>query len=530
MFHLQKLPTWATRTRAMIAVGLLGLFASGCSNVEDAGSLAAGDGGLTGGEDTSGDPTAGTTGNTGDPTHGGEGDGDGDEDGDDGPEPIVDPRLELSECDPSFGWVLAYGLEDVQTELAPALVREQVLAGAGLVPPIPLGPQPFLNHFHFNYSAAEGPLLEVSGELWKPPMANVEAPVRYRLQYAVRAPAVLAEQRPPVDLAVVVDLGPSMAGEPLALAEEALAAIEASLVPGDRVTLIAAGEQPLVLTEGVLIENFGPTPLTGLLGEQPSVGSADVGSALALAYTTLTPGWDGQGQPRVLLISNGHFQVDDALIAEVDEQGVDGRYLVTVGLGEPDLVAPESLRQLAAVGRGPLLYDRGAEQIWLDLQARFTAHMIAAAIELQVTLELPAGLAIRDRDGLSQAAGEPRLGLLGANDSLVIHHELETCAELDPAASIRVTVDWLDPSTGEVQQTVWNQPIASLGFGSMDTRKGAATVAYVRALRAYRDGSSASGSYGAVLDAISLIAAALETQPEDPDLVEMSQVLGKLEG
>jgi hypothetical protein len=529
MIRLGKLPrSWAVPTPAMIALGLV--LATGCSNVEDdANGLAAGEGGQTTGTN-SGDPTGGTTGSSGDSTDEGPGDGDGD---DEGAGEIEDPRVPLGECDSDRAWTLAYNLEDAQAEFAPALVREQVLAGAGLVPAIPLGTQPFLNHFRFNYPAVVGPKLDVSGELWKPPMANAEASVRYRLQYAVRGPAVLAEQRPPVDLAIVVDLGPSMAGEPLALAEEALAAIEASLVPGDRVTLIAAGEQPLVLTEGALIANFGATPLSGLLDGLLAglpAEPASIDAALALAYATLTPAWDEQGQPRVLLISNGHFEVDDAMIANVDAQGVDGRYLVTVGLGEPSLVAPESLRRLAAVGRGPLLYDRGAEQIWIDLQARFTAHMIAAATELQVTLELPAGLAIRDRDGLLGAAGEPRLGLLGANDSLVIHHELEACAELASDAVIRVTVDWLDPSTGEAHQTVWDQPIESLGFGSMNTRKGAAAVAYVRALRGYRDGSSAGQHYGAVLDAISLIAAALETQPEDPDLVEMSQVLGKLEG
>jgi hypothetical protein len=72
-------------------------------------------------------------------------------------------------------------------------------------------------------------------------------------------------------------------------------------------------------------------------------------------------------------------------------------------------------------------------------------------------------------------------------------------------------------------------PSNALGYGSMNTRKGAATVAYVRALRGYRDDARYE-SYGDVLDAISLIAEALEAQPEDPDLVEMSQVLGKLSG
>jgi hypothetical protein len=36
--------------------------------------------------------------------------------------------------------------------------------------------------------------------------------------------------------------------------------------------------------------------------------------------------------------------------------------------------------------------------------------------------------------------------------------------------------------------------------------------------------------YGALLDALSQISGALEAMPNDPDLIEMSEVLAKLEG
>src|SRR5690606_982407 len=177
---------------------------------------------------------------------------------------------------------------------------------------------------------------QISGELWKPPMVNADAPSRYRLQFAIRGPKVHPAARGPVDLAIVVDLGPSMAGEPLELAEEALAALEAALVPGDRVTLIAAAEMPWVIGESTMIENFGLTPLTGLLGEQEPASMGDVAGGLALAYDTIETAWDGQGQARVLLISNGNFAHDDALVALVEDHANNGHYLVSLGLGAPE--------------------------------------------------------------------------------------------------------------------------------------------------------------------------------------------------
>ncbi|MFO7563299.1 MAG: hypothetical protein R6X02_11705 [Enhygromyxa sp.] len=510
--------------RSLAALAVLALALSGCSSAE----LAAANGEPADDYgDGDGDPTgeAEET-DTGDPT--GAGDGDGDDDSTlPGPE---DFGPEIAACEPGVAQVIAYGLEDAQAEAAATLVRDHVLHGPGTVPGIPLSAQPFLNHFRFNYPPVEGPEPQIAGELWKPPVINADAPPRYRLQFAIQGPQVLAEERGPVDLVIVVDLGPSMAGEPLGLAEEALAAIESALVPGDRVTLIGAAEEPKLLSSSVIVEGFGPSLLTGLLGGQSPAGVAKVGAALELAYETLMPSWEGQGQPRVLLVSNGHFQLDDGLVGLVEDHAVDGRYLVALGLGEPESFVEAPLRQLALEGRGSLLYDRTADDLWFDMQGRFAAHMLASATELELTLSLPPGLAIRDRDRLSPQANEPELALLGFNDAIVFHHELEACAELDPEALIRVELEWTDPATQEAKQIVWERALGDLGYGSSATRKGAATVAYVRALRGYRDGKPRDRRFAAVLDAISLITEALEGQPEDADLIEMSQVLGKLEG
>lgn len=520
---------------AAVLIGLgLTLGAAGCSSLDADGSYAGGDygdEGATTGADAG--ETGGDTSDGSEETGGDEGTDTGDtgDDGNEGGGLPPDPMMSGEACDPDYGQVLDYDLAEAASELAPALVRELVQA-EGKVPMIPLSPRPFLNHYDFDYAPAGEGSLELSGELWKPDMINnLEGPKRYRLQFALRAPALSPDQRPPVDLAVVVDLGPSMAGEPLVLAEEALAALEAALRPGDRITLIAAGESPTVINEGTLITDADMSPLTGLIDQEQAPAYADVSEAIELAYELTAEPWQGQGQQRVLLVSNGHFQAEPALVELVEGYAEGGHYLLTVGVGDPYAFVSTALHKLARHGRGASLYAATADELWLELHDRFADHSVAVATDIELGLELPPGLSLSTRDpGWGGAPIELELGTLGPNDALVFHHELDACADLDPEAVIRVTAEWTNPALAQAEIATWEWPLAELGEGSTTTRKGAATVAYAEALIAYRNNPDPVEGYGAVLDAIAMIADALEAQPEDEDLIEMSEILAKLEG
>lgn len=513
------MPPLRQTSRSLALLTVLALAASACSNSADA-IEQAGDGSYTGGPETSGpnDSGATETGETGD-----EGD---DESG----VGIEDPGLELDLCDPGAEQVIDYDLELANAEAAPVLVRERVLFGDGLVPAVPLSPRPFLNHFDFDYEPAEGWELQIQGELWQPAMLNGDTRSSYHLQYAVRAPQMDPAKRLPVDLAIVVDLGAAMTGEPLELAEEALAALEAALLPGDRVTLIGAGAQPTVLGT-TLIEGLGITPLTGLIEQLDLAASADLGAALELAYDTVAPSWENQGQQRVLLISNGQFSLEAGLDVLVEDHADEGHYLLTVGVGAPAQFDIAKLSALARDGRGAMLYAHDPDELWLELHDNFTAHLIAAATQLEVRMTLPPGLAIRplDPDFAGHEPAEPTLAMLSPNEALVFHHELEACGEFSLDQVILVEVEWTDPIAGEAHQAVWEHPVTSVSEGSAMGYKGAATIAYTQALRLFRDGQPGP-SHGAVLDAISAISNAMQLLPEDGDLIEMSSVMAQLKG
>ena len=510
-------PSWPRA--ATLVLALTGLAA--CSNAEGSSSLA-------GDATSSAGPESSATGES-DETETGEDTGTEGETGEeDPPEPSIDPpELQLL-CDADASQVLELDLGDANAEAAPVLVAEQVLNGDGKVPGIPLSPRPFLSHYEFDYEPAASELLEIAGELWTAPMADPEAPDRYGLQYAIRAPSWPEFQRPPIDLVVLVDLSMAMEGAPHELALQSLYAIESALVPGDHVTLIGAAEAPSILGTADYMGNE-PGGLAEALYEPAFAPMADLDAALELAYETLTAPNEYEGQPRVLLVSNGHYQWSAELPELVAEQAEAGVYLSGLGVGDPSLHDELTVSALVEPGLGSTLFAATEDQVWDALELDLAGHLMSAALDLQVALELPAGLAPRAR-GLEPAEviPEPRTAQLGPGEVLVFHQELEACAPLEPSAEIRVELSWLDPFSGEPYAIEWTRPLGELTPPSPLAQKGGATIAYTRALRSYRDAEDSDAAYGAVLDAITRITDALEASPEDPDLVEMSSVMAAL--
>jgi hypothetical protein len=525
-----------TRITRFAALALL-LGASACSGVAlEADQSAADDFG----DDDEGDGDTDTDESEGDESEGDDGDTAGSDSGgtdtddeDTGPaEGPSDPGLMTPACDPLLDQVVGYDLAEAHAEIAPELVRESVMTSA-TVPQIPLSPRPFFNHFQFENPPAIDSTLAIVGELWKPPsMLELESP-RFQLQFAISGPQMSDEQRPVLDLAVVVDIGPSMVGLPLELADEALKVVSSSLRNGDRITLISAGDQAQLIGTTIIEAGIEPM-LPSMLGEVQPAGGAAIGDALGLAYDVLSELEPlGEAQQRVMLISAGHFVAEPAMIELVDGRAEQGIALTNVGVGAADQFAESSLRMLAAVGKGASLYAPNPDQLWLELGEQFTAKMITVAHDVEVSLVLPPGFAISERDpawGGINLLPEIELAGLGPNDSLVFHQELVACGEPTPDAKIRVLVEWTEPNVPETQQLIWELPVAPPGYGTMMTRKGTAVLAYTDALIAYRDSLDANARYGALLDALGHISAALESMPEDPDLIEMSEVLAKLEG
>ena len=77
-------------------------------------------------------------------------------------------------------------------------------------------------------------------------MQEAEAEDTYQLQLAVTSEVMAPEERPPMNVTLVLDTSGSMAGEPMELLKETCRAIAAQLKEGDTVSMVEWDTENLV--------------------------------------------------------------------------------------------------------------------------------------------------------------------------------------------------------------------------------------------------------------------------------------------
>ena len=195
-------------------------------------------------------------------------------------------------------------------------------------------------------------------------------------------------QRPPSNLVFLLDVSGSMdAPNKLPLVKAAMRLLVEQLGPGDRVAIVVyAGSEGLAL---------GPTrgsDKTAILSaiESLSPGGTTHGSAgIRLAYETAADGFIDGGVNRVILATDGDFNVgvtnQGDLVRLIEEKARGGVFLTALGFGMGNL-KDSTLEKLADHGNGNYAYiDSLAEaRKVLVEQAGGTLVTIAKDVKLQV--------------------------------------------------------------------------------------------------------------------------------------------------
>jgi len=244
----------------------------------------------------------------------------------------------------------------------------------------------FLNYFDYGYPdpTPAGPPLSVTTELAAAPWE----PRRQLLLVGLQGRRIEARELPPANLVFLIDTSGSMqTPDRLPLLQEAFRTMSASLRAVDRVAIVTyAGSAGLVLPSTPGNERGR---IVDALESLAAGGGTDGGAGIELAYEVARKSFIRGGTNRVILATDGDFNLGttsvDELKAMVAARRASGIALSTLGFGAADY-HDAMAEQLADVGNGNHAYIddalEGRKVLARELGA--TLHTIAADVKIQV--------------------------------------------------------------------------------------------------------------------------------------------------
>jgi Ca-activated chloride channel family protein len=244
-----------------------------------------------------------------------------------------------------------------------------------------------LNYFHYQLpapTAASPDPVRISAELSECPWA----PGHQLARIGVQAKQVETVALPPANLVFLVDVSGSMNGpDRLPLVQAGLKLLVRQLRPQDHVALVAyAGAAGLVLP---------PTPgsqqndILQAIDRLESGGSTAGGAGLRLAYSVAQQNFQKKGNNRVILATDGDFNLgessDEAMEQLIVQQRETGVFLTVLGVGRGNL-RDSRMELLADKGNGNYAYLDNLDEARRTLVAQFggTLFTVAKDVKLQV--------------------------------------------------------------------------------------------------------------------------------------------------
>lgn len=245
-----------------------------------------------------------------------------------------------------------------------------------------------LNYFHYNYPtpAASSPdPVRISTELAVCPWN----PAHQLARIGIQAKKVETAQLPPANLVFLVDVSGSMdEADKLPLVTAGLKLLVKQLRPQDHVAMVVyAGAAGLVLppTSGAQ-----PQVILDALDRLHAGGSTAGGAGLRLAYSTARQYFKKEGNNRIILATDGDFNVGETSEAATEqlitEQRESGVFLTVLGCGRGNL-RDSRMETLADKGNGNYAYLDNLDEAGRVLVAQFGGTLFTVAKDTKLQIE-----------------------------------------------------------------------------------------------------------------------------------------------
>ncbi len=257
---------------------------------------------------------------------------------------------------------------------------------AGQLPPADaVRLEELVNYFPYHYAEPEGSdPFSMSTEIGPCPWASDHRLVRIGIQ----GRHVPTDKLPPSNLVFLIDVsGSMMSPDKLPLVKQAFRALVGELRPQDRVAIVVyAGAAGLVLPP---TSGEDKRTILEALDRLEAGGSTAGGAGLRLAYDVAREHYLPNGNNRVILATDGDFNVgvssDAEMIRLVEARRSEGTFLTVLGFGTGNL-KDTKMEQMADKGNGHYAYIdtfREAQKVFVQ-EFGGTLFTIAKDVKIQV--------------------------------------------------------------------------------------------------------------------------------------------------
>ncbi|MBI4585548.1 MAG: VWA domain-containing protein [Planctomycetes bacterium] len=243
-----------------------------------------------------------------------------------------------------------------------------------------------INYFSYSYPTPDGEA---------PFAVNAEAaacpwnPEHRLVRFGIKAREIPAGRRPPSNLVFLVDVSGSMAPpNKLPLLKSALRFLAESLGENDRVAIVTyAGTSGLLLPSTSCAEK---RPILDALDGLQAGGSTNGGAGIQQAYETASAHFVRGGTNRVILATDGDFNVgitdQGELVRLIEERARSGIFLSVLGFGMGNL-KDATLEKLADKGNGHYAYIDSLKEAYKVLIEEMSGTLVAVAKDVKVQIE-----------------------------------------------------------------------------------------------------------------------------------------------
>lgn len=243
-----------------------------------------------------------------------------------------------------------------------------------------------VNYFEYDYPAAtEGHPFSVISEMGPSPWA----PEHRLLHIGMKAKQIPSGNLPPSNFVFLIDVSGSMsASNKLPLLKSAFKLLVDQLRPNDKVSIVVyAGAAGLVLPS---TKGSNKPKIKEAFDQLQAGGSTAGGAGIKLAYKIARENFVQQGNNRVILATDGDFNIgassDAEMVRLIEKERESGVFLTVLGFGMGNY-KDNKMQQLANKGNGNHAYIDNLQEAKKVLVNEFGATMYAVAKDVKLQVE-----------------------------------------------------------------------------------------------------------------------------------------------